>query len=67
MTHEPLHQERFLRLPEVKKMTGLGRTSIYAQMNAGLFPQSVSLGGRSVGWLYSEVQQWMAQRIASSR
>ena len=67
MTHEALSTERFLRLPEVKRLTGLGATSIYARINDGTFPKPISLGGRSVAWLHSEIQQWIAGRIAVSR
>jgi hypothetical protein len=33
----------------------------------GTFPKSVSLGGRAVGWLEAEVQQWLQRRIEASR
>ena len=55
---------KFIRLPEVKKMTGLGRSSIYNFMADGSFPQTMSLGGRSVAWLEKEVQEWMLEKIA---
>jgi len=55
---------RFLRLKEVIAQTGLSRSSIYLFMNEGIFPKSVSLGGRSVAWLESEVLEWMEARIA---
>ncbi|WP_420448070.1 helix-turn-helix transcriptional regulator [Candidatus Palauibacter sp.] len=58
---------RFLRLPEVEARTGLARPTIYARMAAGTFPQSVSLGGRAVGWIESEVEAWMRNRIADTR
>lgn len=59
--------ERILRLPQVKERTGLGRSSIYLKENDGIFPQRVSLGARSVGWLESEIDQWIANRIQESR
>ena len=63
-TNAPL---RFLRLPEVEARTGLARPTIYARMAAGTFPQPVSLGGRAVGWIESEVEEWMRERIANTR
>jgi len=33
----------------------------------GTFPKPVSLGGRAVGWLEAEVQQWLQRRIEASR
>ena len=54
---------RFMRLKEVMQKTGLGRTSIYNFMNEGKFPQSVSLGGRSVAWVDQEIEEWIKQTI----
>jgi len=56
-----------LRLPEVKKSTGLSRSTIYLRIAQGAFPKPVNLGGRAVGWLEAEVQQWLQRRIEASR
>jgi prophage regulatory protein len=56
-----------LRLPEVKKCTGLSRSRIYLRIAAGTFPKPVALGGRAVGWLESEIQEWIEKVIESSR
>jgi prophage regulatory protein len=48
-------------------MTGLGRASIYAKMALGQFPASVDLGPRSVAWVRSEIEDWIAAQIAKSR
>mgnify|MGYP000925199916 CR=1 FL=1 len=56
-------KERFLRLMDVKRRTGLSRSTIYLDMSKGNFPKSVSLGARSVGWLESEIDIWMQSRI----
>lgn len=58
---------RFIRLPEVKSRTGLARSSLYARVATGTFPQSVSLGGRAVAWIEAEVQSWIEQQIQASR
>ncbi len=58
---------RFLRLPEVMKRTGLSRSTIYVRVAAGRFPQPVALGGRAVGWIEAEVDEWVRERIAESR
>jgi prophage regulatory protein len=56
-----------LRLPAVKARTGLSRSTIYLRVSESTFPKPVSLGGRAVGWIESEIQQWLEQRIAASR
>ena len=58
---------RFLRLPEVMARTGLSRSTIYVRLDEGRFPRPVSLGGRAVGWIEAEVDEWMRERIAASR
>lgn len=56
-------KERVIRLPEVIKITGLSRSTIYTHINYGLFPKNINLGARSVGWLESEVDAWLQSRI----
>ena len=56
-----------LRLPAVRARTGLSRSTIYLRVSESTFPKPVSLGGRAVGWIESEVQQWLEQRIEASR
>ncbi len=58
---------RILRLPEVQRRTGLSRSTIYVRLDQGLFPRPVSLGARAVGWIESEVDEWIRERIAESR
>lgn len=57
-------QERFLRLPEVMHLCGLSRSTIYDLISRSEFPQQVSLGGKNVAWVHSEVSAWMADCIA---
>ncbi len=56
-----------LRLPAVKKYTGLSRSTIYLRIANDEFPAPISLGGRAVGWLEEDVNQWLEQRIEASR
>ena len=56
-----------LRLNDVKSRTGLSRSTIYARMAEGDFPSTISLGGRSVGWLETEINDWISARVQSSR
>jgi len=61
------HRPRFIRLGEVKNQTGLGRSSIYSRMKAGTFPQSISLGARAVGWLESDIDDWIDAQVKASK
>jgi prophage regulatory protein len=60
-------QEIFLRLPRVKALTGLSKSSLYDLIRAKSFPAPVQLGPRTVAWVSSEVRQWAAERISTSR
>ncbi|MGR5340963.1 AlpA family transcriptional regulator [Vibrio astriarenae] len=55
---------RLLNLKEVIYQTGLKRSSIYKFMEEGHFPKSVSIGGRSVMWEESQIQDWIGEKIA---
>ena len=59
--------ESILRLPQVKSKTGLPTSGIYKRISDGSFPKQVGLGGRSVGWLESDIQNWIKERVAESR
>lgn len=57
---------RLIRIREVLEMTGLSRSYIYALTSSGKFPRSVPLipGGIARGWVLSEIEEWVEQRIA---
>ena len=52
-----------LRRKQVEARTGLSRSTIYARIQSGTFPAPVSLGPRAVGWIESDVQRWLSDRI----
>lgn len=58
---------RIVRLPEVKALTGLSRSTVYERIREGQFPRPVGLGGRNVGWVEGEVTDWIQGRIAIAR
>ena len=55
---------RFLRLPEVLRITGMSKTFIYDRINDGTFPRQIQLGSRTVVWNEQEVTNWMEDRMA---
>ncbi len=60
-------QISILRLPAVKARTGLSRSTIYLRISKGTFPKQVSLGGRAVGFVESEIEEWLSHQIERSR
>lgn len=55
-------QDRAIRESECRQLTGLARTTRYELERAGKFPQRRKLGGRSIGWMLSEVQEWITSQ-----
>ena len=54
---------RIIRLKEVIENTGLSRSTIYKYIGEGTFPDSLDLGGRTVGWLESEIHDWIMVKV----
>jgi prophage regulatory protein len=63
----PYAGDMMMRLPQVKEMTGLSRSTIYNWLTAGKFPAPVKLGPRSVAWVRQEIELWVQTRISESR
>jgi prophage regulatory protein len=51
-----------MRAPDVTRITGLSRTSIYRMECAGRFPQRVQLSSNSVAWRKADVVEWINSR-----
>lgn len=59
--------ESFLRIRQVCARCGMSRSSVYAAIKSGTFPRPVKIGARSSAWRSSEVEAWIAHRIAASK
>lgn len=59
-TSQPNCIERLLRISDVRHLTGLGRSTIYAKIKNEEFPQPVRVHGTCVAWKESEVGAWIA-------
>lgn len=55
---------RIIRLKEVMHKTGLARSTIYKYMADKRFPISVQLSEHSVGWVESEINDWIVELIS---
>ena len=67
MHREMEHKLTILRRRQVEQRTGLSRSTLYQYMKDGYFPKPVPLGPRAVGWLESEVSEWITMRIKVAR
>ena len=65
---QPIQRDpAFLRRKQVETRTGLSRSTIYQYIKDGFFPKPVPLGPRAVGWLESDVSDWIAARVQRAR
>lgn len=56
--------DRFLRLSEVRSITGRSKTQIYDDPT---FPRPIKLSRRESAWIESEVRAWMQARVDAAR
>jgi prophage regulatory protein len=57
-----VHNGELLRLPEVKRLSGLSRSTIYRLESQGHFPARVRLSERATAWRATEIFSWLAAR-----
>jgi len=58
---------RLIRKQEVLSITSLSQSELYRRIKAGTFPAQVRLAPGHVVWVQSEVDGWIADRIAECR
>ena len=58
---------RLLRRWEVEARTGLACSTIYLWMAEGRFPRPIPLGDHTVGWVESEIEEWLDGRVTTGR
>jgi prophage regulatory protein len=56
--------ERLIRIGEVKRLTGLSTATVYRKISLKDFPRPVALSVMARAWPLSEIQDWIAGRIA---
>ena len=54
--------DRILKLKEVIEITGLSRSTIYNYMSDNLFPKSIKLTIRRIGWRESDIQNYLSSK-----
>jgi prophage regulatory protein len=67
MQHTAVTPEKLIRLPSVLERVGVSRSTLWSWVREKRFPPPVRLGLRAVGWRESEVDAWIAERVAESR
>ena len=66
MNNPPFDSDRFLREAEVRRITGLSRTTRWRMERRGEFPRRRILSRNAVGWLASQIETWVAERTEAA-
>lgn len=61
--NQQITNQRLIRRKEVQAKTGLGASSIYAEMAKGKFPKPIHISERRVAWIESDIDGWIVERI----
>jgi prophage regulatory protein len=57
-------RDRIVRVRELEGLVGRDSVSIWRDERAGRFPKRLKIGPRAVGWLESEILEWLQKRAA---
>ena len=57
-----MNRLKFLRTSEVAEMLGVSRVTLWRWVRRGLLPPKRSIGPNTVGWLDSEILEWIESR-----
>jgi len=55
--------KQIIKLTKVKELTTFSSATVYRLIKKGEFPKQIKLSERSSGWLMSEVEQWLDNKI----
>lgn len=58
---------KLLDAQNVLGKTTLGKSTMYVLIKEGKFPAPIKIGERAVGWLESEIDEWIEGRVKASR
>ena len=64
---QPVQLDQFLRLPEVERLVGLKRSTLYQMAREGRFVKPVRVSPRCTAWPASKVHAWMQERVAAAQ
>jgi prophage regulatory protein len=56
-------EDRIIRLPELKQITGLSSITLWRKEKEGIFPKRRKISKRAVGWSFAEVSRWLEKRL----
>lgn len=67
MAHAEVLKTALMRRKQVQAQTGLARSTLYKLISQGDFPSPIRITAKAVAWSSSDVDTWIANRIAASK
>ncbi|HZV58109.1 MAG TPA: AlpA family phage regulatory protein [Sphingobium sp.] len=58
--------ERLLTIDQVRERVPKSMRTIYRWMSQGTFPRNIQIGPNSVVWRESDIDKWLAERMATA-
>lgn len=58
----PTPAQKIRRRPQVLERFGISAATLYRWIERDGFPRPIKLGGHSVGWIDSEIEEWVSSR-----
>ena len=59
--------DRLIRFPEVRKICGLSRSSVWRLQRAGQFPRAYKISSRACAWSLSDLSIWMEEQKSRTK
>lgn len=66
-TAQKVEPIEYIRLPEVRRITGLSTATIYRMAVGGRFPRQAKVGEQAVAWVRAEVEHWAASKAEARK
>ncbi len=54
--------KRIFRMNELCQIYGFSRSTIYRLIESGRFPKPIKISARAVGWISTDLDEWLATR-----
>lgn len=65
MASDIAERPRVLRKADLAKSLGVSKIWLERETHAGRFPKPIQLSTRSVGWLSTDIDKWLAAKAAA--
>ena len=67
MAHAEVLRTALIRRKQVEAQTGLARSTLYKLISLGEFPPPIRITAKAVAWPSSDIDTWIANRIAAGK